>query len=475
MENQVFSYFLFHKKSPLNQLSNTNMQNQSLSESIILRKYLLRIAGATSILIGGTGLLLWSIQIAVERANKLVVQNVLTAGHIVLIRAPFSGQVSGIEVIGQGSLVSPDQSVFTVTEPLENPTILIGNKLELDRDKVHLIAIQESLQQLAKASASSLTFGQVLQEQTVQNQGFSNSMFEPSAIDSRKDLDRTEIERLAQKIVTLKQKIVTLKKEAEFEQAKYRTLKNLYEGGSNPTLDFIPKMSLDEAYHNWQLKLQEIDDAKADIAILQKGSSELDNLNEKIKQNALINLNNSRRQLERSTQLAQREIEKSENQFVKVAPKLRGKVLDVLASEGEVAKANQPLLVVLDCQNLWVDFRINVDDLRYVGTDSTAEVELYHNQQTLPGVVQSIHQLSNAELKPSLKSSNSENKSEEDDVSSKSSDRNDGQKSNQAQVRVKLKAPPFKENAYCNVGDLAKVKVLNHRSLIQEWSQYFRL
>jgi multidrug resistance efflux pump len=444
--------------------------------------YLLRFLGAVAVFTGGCGLLVWSLQVAAQRANNLVVKEASIDGHVILTRAPINGQILGVKDISLGALVSTDQSILKVSGLPIDPKSLLESKLNLARDKASLVSIQSALTQVSAANGTSLSNERstATSPGNSPTSGTSPTTIELAEIDLKMSLAKADINQLTQEIKHLEV-------QAQFEQAKYETLKNLYEGGGAPQLDFIPEeTSQDTAFYQWQLRQQELEAAKVAINNRQSEIAQFGQLKRAIEQTTFANLKKEQNQLQASIQLAQQEIAKTEKQVYEVIPPQRGKVLDILVSEGEIVAVNQPLLAILDCQKLWVDIQVEADDLRYVGTNSVAEVTLYHNRQKLQGVVKSIRYLSKAELE--------QQETDSEQKAPQALPEGGNQMSDQAKVRIELESPTapakpaspvsqdqaqpkaalvvdsaqdstFVDNSsYCNIGDLAQVKIVNQRS-----------
>jgi len=142
--------------------------------------------------------------------------------------------------------------------------------------------------------------------------------------------------------------------------------------------------------------------------------------------------------------------------FQAVAP-IKGVLLETAVQNGDHINAGQPLLKILNCQNLWIDAYIDGNNLQRVQIGNTAEIEIPNRNLKLSGKVKTIR-FAPLEM-PKL------GKDAAIDLTAINSDKQFAQVRIEFDKQPQLGADKDNPNEFCYVGQVAQVTIQPKSSL----------
>jgi multidrug resistance efflux pump len=435
------------------------------------QKPLSRLLNRVILLSAGVGLLAWGISLMANRVTSVAATKAFINGKIITVTSPLSGQIRAKADLNSGTPVTPKQLLLKVNEPLVASEWLQGLKLDLVADKAKLESIEAKIREIKQSSGVTPAKGN--QQQINRAQEVALAQF---ASESEQSSRYTAV-RLAEQ--TVKQAEIDLKiarEHAETAYSKYKKFRFLGNQGA------ISSLAVEEVLNNWKVSREQIEAAKNRLETARFQLAEQQRLKSKVPQltrNAFSIRTNTQDDnpqladlLERKTELqvsieakkkaiAQVETSSEEQKDYPVLASSKGVLWEVMVQDGERVNSGQPLLKQLNCQQLWVDAFINIDDLKRIQIGSPAQVELYANNLKLNGRVKTIRSSLSGE--PRLGQ----------DVAVNPPDIKNQQL---AQVRIELDHPQelidgYQSSAqFCQVGQIAKVNIGQENTLLANLS-----
>lgn len=416
-----------------------------------------------------------------NRVTSVAATKAFINGKIITVTSPLNGQIRAKADLNSGTPVTPKQLLLKVNEPLVASEWLQGLKLDLVADKAKLESIEAKIRELKQSSG--VTPAQGSQQRQNNREQLIDRIQEVALAQfasEREQSSRYTAVRLAEQ--TVKQAEIDLKiarEHAETAYSKYKKFRFLGNQGA------ISSLSVEEVFNNWKVSREQIEAAKTRLETARFQLAEQQRLKSKVPQftrNALAIRTNTQDEipqnpqladlLERKTELqvsidakkkaiAQVETSSQEQKDYPVLASSKGVLWEVLVQDGERVNSGQPLLKQLNCQQLWVDAFINIDDLKRIQIGSPAQVELYANNLKLNGRVKTIRSSLSGEPKLGQ------------DVAVNPPDTKNQQL---AQVRIELDHPQelidgYESSAqFCQVGQIAKVNIGQENMLLANLS-----
>lgn len=418
------------------------------------------------ILLGaGVGLLAWGLTLTTSRITSVTATKAFVNGKIVTITSPLNGKVQSKDNLDSGMAVNTQQLLLKVNEPLSNSQWLENLRLDLFADQAKLESIEAKIHENAKLGGNykSSKQGTYKAQEIALNR-----------LDSATSPTQSYAAiRLAEQNV--KQAEIELKVAQGHEQvakSKYEKFRFLARQGA------MSAFAVEEVSNNWKVAQEQIESAKVKIETAQVNLTEqkrLKNSNQQSFQNTvsidtqiaeinpeLAELKRQKTELQVSIQAKEKAITQAEKSSMTqknypVLASSKGVLWEVMVQNGEQVRAGQPLLKQLNCQKLWVDAFVNIDDLKRMQIGSPAQVEIYPNKLKLNGWVKTIRSPLSNEQKLGQ------------DVAV-----NPPEMKNQqlAQVRIELanhnELIKNKQSSaqFCQVGQVAKVSIGQENSLL---------
>jgi multidrug resistance efflux pump len=443
----------------------------------------------------GAGLLALGISLTLNRVTSVTATKAFVNGKIITVTSPIDGQVQAKTKLDSGMPVTMKQLLLKVKEPVAKSDSLQTLKVDLVAEKAKLEAVEAKSKELAQ-----------LNQFTQPNLNYPSQNLKPLEEESNKaqevalsqiNSDTAQIPdkvavRLAEQNV--KQSEIELKvaqNHAKVAQSKYEKFRYLANQGA------ISTFSVEEVLNNWKVSLEQVEAAKVRLETanvhltererLQRVASQSnfkevsiktssqkaipENLNPENLNRENLNRENLNPELaefqRRKTELqvsieakekAITELEKSskKQKDYQILASSKGTLWEVMVQDGEQIRSGQPLLKQLNCQKLWVDAFVNLDDLKRIQIGSPAQVEIYTNNLKLNGKVKTIRSSLSGEPKLGQ------------DVAVNPPDTKNQQL---AQVRIELQnsqelGQSLQNSAqFCQVGQIAKVNIGQENSL----------
>ena len=422
----------------------------------------------------GAGLLVLGISLTVNRVTSVTATKAFVNGKIITITSPVDGQVQAKTKLDSGMPVTMKELLLKVNEPTAKSDSLQTLKMDLFAQKAQLEVIEAKIREVAQSNINQPSTNQKPLEEE------SNKPQELGFSQLNSDTEQTS-EKLAVRLAeqNVKQAEIELKvaqSHAQVAHSKYEKFRYLANQGAMSTF------SVEEVKNNWNVSREQVDAAKvrletaqvhlAERQRLQKVASQPKFTEVSIKTNTkelnpeLIELQRHKTDLQVGIQAKEKtiaEVEKSSKnkKDYQILASNQGVLWEVLVQDGEQIRSGQPLLKQLNCQQLWVDAFVNLDDLKRIQIGSPAQVELYASNLKLDGKVKTIRSSLSGEAKLGQ------------DVAVNPPDTKNQQL---AQVRIELQNPQeLSRNAqssaqFCQVGQIAKVNIGQENSLFTNLS-----
>lgn len=433
------------------------------------------------ILVGaGAGLLAWGLSLTANRITLVTATKAFVNGKIVTVTSPINGQVQSKVLLDSGKQITNKQLILKVNEPLSNTEWSQKLKLELIADKAKLESIDNKIGEVAQFSknqqASNLKNVEVevpvVQEVAVTQQ----------ETETLKTPGKTAIAIAEQNLRHTEIELKIAEGHAQVAKSKYEKYRTLANQGAMSTF------SVEEVFNNWKVAQDQVQAAQVRIETAKLHLAEQQRLNlqkaerqrlqsrnqqttlKKVVANTKTeNLNPELAELQRQkndievsiqakhTTLAQIEKSSINQKNHPILANSTGVLWEVMVQDGEQVRSGQPLLKQLNCQQLWVDAFVNIDDLQRMQIGSPAQIELYGNNLKMNGRVKTIRSPLSGEQKLGQ------------DVAVTPPDLKNQQL---AQVRIELDNPQEIINSkqssaqFCQVGQVAKVNIGQGDSLL---------
>jgi multidrug resistance efflux pump len=442
------------------------------------QKPLSRLLNRVILLTAGVGLLAWGISLMANRVTSVAATKAFINGKIITVTSPLSGQIRAKADLNSGTPVTPKQLLLKVNEPLVASEWLQGLKLDLVADKAKLESIEAKIRELKQSNGGTPAKGnQQRQNNREQLIDRTQEVALAQFASENEQSSRYTAVRLAEQ--TVKQAEIDLKIAQEHAQTAYSKYKKFRFLGNQGA---ISSLAVEEVFNNWKVSREQIESAKTRLETAKFQLAEQRRLKTKVPQltrNALAIRTNTQNEnpqladlLERKTELqvsidakkkaiAQVETSSQEQKDYPVLASSKGVLWEVMVQDGERVNSGQPLLKQLNCQQLWVDAFINIDDLKRIQIGSPAQVELYANNLKLNGRVKTIRSSLSGEAKLGQ------------DAAVNPPDTKNQQL---AQVRIELDHPQELINGnessaqFCQVGQIAKVNIGQENTLLANLS-----
>lgn len=417
------------------------------------------------ILLGaGAGLLAWGLTLTTNRITSVTATKAFVNGKIITITSPLNGQVQSKENLDSGMAVKTQQLLLKVNEPLSNSQWLENLRLDLFADQAKLESIETKIHEFSKPGSNQknpkLAMYRAQEVALAQLDSATSPTQSYAAV------------RLAEQNV--KQAEIELKVAQGHEQvakSKYEKFRFLARQGA------MSNFAVEEVSNNWKVAQEQIEAAKVKIETAQLNLAEQQRIKSGYRQSSqkavsidtqigelnpeLAELKRQKTELQVSIQAKEKAIMQAEKSAVAqknfpVFASSKGVLWEVMVQNGEQVRAGQPLLKQLNCQQLWVDAFVNIDDLKRMQIGSPAQVELSPNKVKLNGWVKTIRSPLSNEQKLGQ------------DVAVNPPDMKNQQL---AQVRIELENHKELINnkqssaRFCQVGQVAKVNIGQENSL----------
>lgn len=448
------------------------------------------------ILLGaGVGLLAWGLSLTATRVTAVAAIKAFVNGEIITINSPTPGQVQTKLALNSGMPVTSQQALLKVIDTVSDADRLHNMQFELAAEKAKLELIEGKIKEVSQSDNTDRgRVQQVVNEKAsdTENLTSQNSAEQHLNIEAERNQVDAVILRAQQNLAQTEIELAIAQNHARIAQSKYEKVYRLAKEGAMPTF------AVDETFNNVQVSQDQvkaaklkIETAKLDLAEQQKlGTIKRLQLAQSLRQPQslpkvtpqstkidlqipqlnpiLSDLERQKNDLQVSIQLK----EKALDQTTKYSTVMKGYqaiasttgvLWEAAVQNGDQVNAGQPLVKILNCQQVWVDAYVNIDDLKRMGIGSPAQVELQDNHLKLNGKVKTI------------RSSLSGSQKLGQDVAVNPPDINNDQ--HLAQVRIELENQPqlisSKDNSaeFCHVGQIAKVNIEQKNSFLSNLMQ----
>ncbi len=454
------------------------------------QKPLSRLLNRVILFGAGAGLLAWGVSLTANRVTSVTATKAFVNGKIITVTSPLDGQIQAKAKLDSGRAIIPKQLLLNVKEPVSKAESLPGLKIDLIADKAKLDSIESKIRELVQSGKATLpnpnhqgTNQELVEGGTYRVQEVARTRLES---DSAQTPEKLAIRLAEQNVKHAEIEVKVAQNHSEVARSKYEKFRYLANQGAMSTF------SVEEVLNNWKVSQQQIEAAKvrletanvhlAERQRLQHRESQLISKELSIPTNTqktttqktstevpnpeLGELKRRKSELEvgiEAKEKALAEIEKSsKNQKdYPVLASSKGVLWEVMVQDGEQVRSGQPLLKQLNCQQLWVDAFVTLDDLKRIQIGSPAQVEVYASNLKLNGRVKTIRSLLSGEPKLGQ------------DVAVTPPDTKNQQL---AQVRIELQNPQELSSSnqssaqFCQVGQIAKVNIGQENSLFANLS-----
>jgi multidrug resistance efflux pump len=434
----------------------------------------------------GAGLLAWGISLTLNRVTSVTAAKAFVNGKIITVTSPLSGQVQAKANLDSGMPVRTKQLLLKVNEPVAKSDSLQALKLELVADKAKLESVEAKIRELSHS-------GKVNQpnptEQSTNQQSQEGETYKAQEValtqlgsESGQTPEKVGVRLAEQNVKQAEIELKVAQGHAQVAHSKYEKYRFLANQGAMSTF------SVEEVLHNWKVSREQIEGAKvkletAKLDLAERRMSPSKALQSAVKEVSVKTnpektntqeLNPELAELRRRKTDLQINIEAKEKALTQIEkssgnqknyPILassKGVLWEVLVQDGEQVNSGQPLLKQLNCQQLWVDAFVNIEDLKRIQIGSPAQVELYANNLKLDGRVKTIRSSLSGEPKLGQ------------DVAVNPPDIKNQQL---AQVRIELQNPQELSGRnqtaqFCQVGQVAKVNIGQENALFANLSPW---
>lgn len=394
--------------------------------------FLLRVL----LFIAGLNLAIWGSRLALTRIQSVVATEAFVNGRIVTLTAPIDGQILMPNALRSGQPVEMATALAQIINPELDPWL---------RDATYEMAVERSrldnlIQQLGQQSRAVTPSREYHDYQSQQLQ------YEATIQLASQGVRQAEI------------RLETAREEAALAQTSFERMLPLAEQGA------IPLQRAEEISQQWTISQQavqqaeiEVENKRIELNSIQQQALQLLPPYPKVSQEHLAvqdiqrQINETRDRIAaRETAIAQAKIDpKHQDQPVK--PPFPGVIWETLVGPEEQVTTGQPMVRLLNCEQLWVDAFVSVDDLPRVNLGSTAKIKLYNGELELSGKVATVRsRLTGVQNLGQDSAINPPNLSEKQ----------------VAQLRIELDKPEQltaaagSAAAFCNVGQIAQVEIV---------------
>jgi multidrug resistance efflux pump len=340
---------------------------QAKNISIFLLRILLFIAGLN--------LAIWGSRLALTRIQSVVASEAFINGRIVTITAPIDGQIMMAEGLRSGLPVDITQPIAQIINPDLDPWLRDANyEMSVERSRLsHLI------QQLTQRANSLVPSREYHDYQTQQLQ------------------QQASIQLAAQGVRQAELRLQTAQEEAALAKDNLERTLPLAEQGA------IPLQRAEEVSKAWTISEQqvqqatiEVENKRIELASIQQQALQLLPPQASISPDQLAiqdlqrQVNETRDRIAaRETAIAQAQVDPKHLDQPLNAP-FPGVVWEMLVGPEELVTAGQPMVRLLNCEQIWVDAFVSVDDLPRVQLGSKAKIKLYNGDLELSGRVETL-------------------------------------------------------------------------------------
>ena len=401
---------------------------QTKDISIFLLRVLLFIAGLN--------LAIWGSRLALTRIQSVVATEAFINGRIVTLTAPIDGQVTMPNELRSGQPIEMTTALAQIINPELDPWLRDAT-YEMAVERSRLDNLIQQLNQQSRAIPPSRDYHDY-QTQKLQYQA--------------------TIQLASQGVRQAEIRLQTAQEEAALAQANFARLLPLAEQGA------IPLQRAEEVSQNWTINQQavqqaeiEVENKRIELNSIQQQAMQLLPPPPTVSQGQLAvqdiqrQINETRDRIAaRETAIAQAQIDpKHQDQPLK--PPFPGVIWETLVGSEEQVTTGQPMVRLLNCEQLWVDAFVSVDDLPRVNLGSTAKIKIYNGELELSGTVATVRsRLTGVQSLGQDSAINPPNLTEKQ----------------VAQLRIELDTPEQltaaagSAAAFCNVGQIAQVEIV---------------
>lgn len=400
---------------------------QAKDISIFLLRVLLFIAGLN--------LAIWGSRLALTRIQSVVATEAFINGRIVTLTAPIDGQVMMSNELRSGQPIEMATALAHIINPELDPWL---------RDATYEMAVErsrlENLTQQLQQQSRTLTPSREYHD-------YQTQQFQYQAT----------IKLASQGVRQAEIRLQTAQEEAKLAQVNFERMLPLAEQGA------IPLQQAEEVSQNWTISQQAVRQAKIEV---ENKRIELNSIQQQAAQllppypavsPGQLALQDIQRQINetrdriaaREMAIAQAQID-PKHQDQPITPPFPGVIWESLVGPEEQVITGQPMVRLLNCEQLWVDAFVSVDDLPRVALGSTAKIKLYNGELELTGSVATVRsRLTGVQSLGQDSAINPPNLSEKQ----------------VAQLRIELDKPEQltaatgSAAAFCNVGQIAQVEI----------------
>ncbi|MDJ0718855.1 MAG: HlyD family efflux transporter periplasmic adaptor subunit [Prochloraceae cyanobacterium] len=378
------------------------------------------------------------------RVTHLILEEGLVTGRLVRVRSPIDGNLSAVYV-KPGIKVKTGEVLARVEQSHEDKQSLVDLEAEIRSKKNQLDFAKEN---------------QVLQTRHLQS------------------LEKQHARLWGVKNRVLNDRVA--KKQAALEEARhvakgykreYQNYKDLHDRGA------ISRNRVEQSYSNWKAASAKIDraqvdlrGAKADLNTSKNNLAAIDYGN--WQKNTLREIQQLRKEveaqsilvktLEREVTIAQERLNHaksrySDRQDLEIAASFRGVIYETLREKDELVKKSEPIVTVLDCQQIWVEIVTSTEEAQSIDRQKPAIVQLVGSAEKLPGEIESIKPINNHKV------AEKSEKSRVQAVSAAIPEQLQGE--SLSLITVSIPPPSSHSQAYkfCGVGQNAKITLAkNH-------------
>lgn len=397
--------------------------------------FLLRIL----LFIAGLNLAIWGGRLALTRIQSVVATEAFVNGRIVTINAPVEGQVVMAEPLRSGLPVGLAQPLAQIINPDLDPWLRDAEfELAAERSRLQSLIAQLSDRQLALPPSRELN---LYQSQVQQHEA--------------------TIELAAQGVRQAELRHQSAQADAAQAQRELARLLPLAEQG------VIPVQQLDVAETDWTISQQQVRQAEIEI---QNKRLELENFQQQAallippwpgpsqEQVGILEIQHQIQEVRHRIAAREQAIAAAQldpkHQDQTLLPPFAGVVWESLIGPAERVTLGQPMLRLLDCQQLWIDAFVSIDELPRLELGSLAKVKLYNGSLTLEGRVATVRSRLTG-----LQTLGQDSAINPPDLAQRQV----------AQLRIELDHPEQliaqtnSAAAFCNVGQIAQVEIVANR------------
>ena len=364
--------FLGIPKNSLNSPGTNSDLIPSVKKRISLRQAI--VAGTCAIL-GGTALVIGIRSIGYHLIH-LIFEDGLVNSRVVRLGAPIDGKVTAFYFKPGMAVTTGD--ILAKVERSEQ------EQQSIEKLKAEIKSKETQLQSILQTKASQLNRLESLEIQ-------------------HESLWQEDQRILSNKVAKSQAALKSAKREAEALGHEYQNYENLYAQGA------ISKNKLDQTYSRWQGAKAKVEKARAslkasqvalrtsqsNLAIVEYGDwaknviQEIQDLRKEVQTQSILadtlsaEIENAKKRLEREKS-QYRELQKP------VPAPFAGVIYKIHRERDEQVKQSEPIMTLLDCQQMWVEIIVSADRANSIDITEPAIVELVDTNEKLTGKVELI-------------------------------------------------------------------------------------